>query len=137
VAKDIAQESWIIIMSKIHTLENVDSFRSWAYRIIYTKAIDSVKNRMKARIISESGSNIESGVLPSEDESKRIRVALLEAIQKLPKEKQDIIRLFYTEQYSIREISIFLEIPVGTVKTRLFNAREKLKSKLKNIHHEK
>ena len=50
-----------------------------------------------------------------------------------PKEKQDIIRLFYAEEYSITEISAFLKIPIGTVKSRLFKAREKLKSILNKI----
>ena len=131
IAKDIAQESWIIIMNKLHTLENADSFKSWAFRIVYTKAIDAVKRRNKESKKLESGRIIESGRQSSENESNLIQKALLKAIQKLPKEKQDIIRLFYAEEYSIIEISAFLKIPIGTVKSRLFKAREKLKSILK------
>ena len=37
-ARDTAQESWIIIINKLHTLENVDRFKSWAFRIVYTKS---------------------------------------------------------------------------------------------------
>jgi len=143
VAKDIAQESWIIIMDKLHTLENADRFKSWAFRIVYTKAIDAVKHRSKESKNLASGRIIESDTQSSEDENKLIHIALLKAIRKLPKEKQDIIRLFYAEEYSIIEISAFLEIPVGTVKSRLFKAREKLKSFLsyspflKKVNHEK
>ena len=36
IAKDIAQESWIAIIDKLQTLKNVDSFKSWAFRIVYT-----------------------------------------------------------------------------------------------------
>ena len=81
--------------------------------------------------------SIESGGDSTEDESNRTQLALLTAIRKLPKEKQDIIRLFYAEEYSITEISSFLKIPIGTVKSRLFQAREKLKSILKKVNHEK
>ena len=137
VAKDIAQESWIIIMDKLHTLENTDSFKSWASRIIYTKAIDAIKHRNKESENLESVGNIESDTQSSEDESKLIQLELLKAIRKLPKEKQDIIRLFYAEEYSINEISAFLKIPIGTVKSRLFKAREKLKSLLKKLNHGK
>jgi len=132
IAKDIAQESWIIIIDKLHTLNNVDSFKSWAFRIVYTKAIDVVKYRNKENKNLESGGIIESGMQSSVEENKLIQISLLKAIQKLPKEKQDIIRLFYKEEYSIVEISAFLKIPIGTVKSRLFKAREKLKSILKN-----
>ena len=131
IAKDIAQESWIIIINKLHTLKNVDSFKSWAFRIVYTKAIDGVKHRNKERINLASVGTIESGNQSSEDQSNLIQIALLKAIQNLPKGKQDIIRLFYAEEFSIIEISTFLNIPIGTVKSRLFKAREKLKSLLK------
>jgi RNA polymerase sigma-70 factor (ECF subfamily) len=133
LAKDIAQESWIIIINKLHTLEKVDSFKSWAFRIVYTKAIDRLKLRHLERENLASLGRIEPGHPSSEDESELIQLTLLKAIRKLPKEKQDIIRLFYAEAYSIIEISAFLNIPIGTVKSRLFKAREKLKSLLKSL----
>ncbi len=132
-AKDIAQESWIIIISKLHTLQNQDSFKSWANRIIYTKAIDAIKRRNKESENTEACGKIEYSTLSISDNDKHIQKALLKAIQKLPKQKQDIIRLFYSEEYSINEISAFLQIPPGTVKSRLFKAREKLKSIVKKI----
>ncbi len=137
IAKDIAQESWIIIIKKLHTLENVDSFKSWAFRIIYTRAIDAIKQRNKENKKLESSVIIEPDTQSSEDQKNLIQLELLKAIQELPKEKQDIIRLFYAEEYSIIEISVFLKIPIGTVKSRLFKAREKLKSILKKVNHEK
>lgn len=130
-AKDIAQEVWIIIINKLDTLENVDSFKSWAFRIIYNMAIDAVKQRKKESENLKSFGIIESVKKSSEGESNPIHISLLKAIKKLPKQKQDIIRLFYSEGYSIIEISTFLGIPIGTVKSRLFKAREKLKSILK------
>ncbi len=130
-AKDIAQESWITIINKLHTLENVDRFKIWALRIVYTKAIDGVKKRNKESENLMSVRNIESDSQSLENERNLILIGLLKAIQKLPKQKQDIIRLFYAEEYSINEISNFLDIPIGTVKSRLFKAREKLKSLLK------
>ena len=136
LAKDIAQESWIIIINKLHTLENVDRFKNWAFRIVYTKAIDSIKGKNKERKNVASYGIIEPNNQSSKEENNQIQVALLKAIRALPKEKQDIIRLFYAEDYSINEISAFLNVPIGTVKSRLFNAREKLKSLLKNKYHE-
>jgi len=130
-AKDIAQESWIIIINKLHTLENVDSFKSWALRIIYTRAIDGIKGRNKENENLKSVRVFEANIQSNEDESNLIHTSLLKAIRKLPREKQIIIRLFYAEEYSIIEISSFLNIPIGTVKSRLFKAREKLKLILK------
>ena len=131
-AKDTAQESWITIINKLHTLENVDSFKSWAYKIVYTKSIDALKNRNKESEHLRSIGIPESETESTKDKKYQIQETLLQAIRTLPKEKQDIIRLFYAEQYSILEISAFLNIPIGTVKSRLFKAREKLKSILKS-----
>jgi RNA polymerase sigma factor (sigma-70 family) len=127
-AKDTVQDSWITIIHKLHTLEHLDSFKIWALRIVYTKSIDSLKHRNKENKSLRSFEMIDSYIESSEDESSLIKIALLKSIQELPKEKQDIIRLFYREEYSIAEIGNFLNIPVGTVKSRLFKAREKLKS---------
>jgi RNA polymerase sigma-70 factor (ECF subfamily) len=143
IAKDIAQESWITIIHKLHSLENLESFKFWAFRIIYTMSIDRLKQMNK-----ENKNLVAFGIISSvsesnEDENEHIHLALLKAIRTLPKEKQDIIRLFYAEKYSITEISTFLNIPIGTVKSRLFKAREKLKltindsNKIKIVNHEK
>lgn len=131
-AKDTAQESWITIINKLHTLENADSFKSWAFRIVYTKAIDKVKDRYKENERLKAIGLFQKGSQTIEDERSHIQKSLLKAIQHLPKEKQHIIRLFYAEEYSVLEISDFLNIPIGTVKSRLFKARKKLKSIIKS-----
>ncbi len=131
LSKDIAQECWIIIINKLHTLKKVESFKSWALRIIYTKSIDAYKRR--SRELQDLNKIEQKTNTPSdENEDKTVlKRKLLRAIQDLSKEKQDIIRLFYVEEYSLKEISSFLQIPIGTVKSRLFKAREKLKSIIK------
>ena len=99
---------------------------------MYTKAIDRIKLLHKERNSIDSIGSLDTNNHESEDKKSVVQQRLLDAIHKLPKEKQDIIRLFYKEGYSINEISTFLDIPKGTVKSRLFKAREKLKSIIKN-----
>ncbi len=136
-AKDIAQESWLVIINKIDSLKDLDRFKSWAFRIVYTKAIDLVKNNQKeSKLLKTIEPNKDSEII-FDDSKKLIHQKLSKAINQLPKQKQDIIRLFYAEEYSVNEISAFLNIPVGTVKSRLFKAREKLKSLLKTQDYEK
>jgi len=137
LSKDVAQECWIIIANKLHTLKNADSFKSWTLRIIYTKAIDAHKQRTKElQELHKVNNNTYTDSI-DEDGKADLKKKLLKAIQDLPKEKQDIIRLFYVEEYSLKEISSFLQIPIGTVKSRLFKAREKLKSIIKSYNYEK
>lgn len=137
LSKDVAQESWMIIINKLTSLKKTESFQSWALRIIYTKAIDAHKRR--ARELLDKSKLDKKVYLESNDkeDNTAIKKNLLNAIQALSRDKQDVIRLFYVEEYSLKEISIFLKVPIGTVKSRLFKAREKLKSLIKSYDYEK
>jgi len=141
VAKDIAQDSWNVITSKIDALRNPESFKSWGLRIVYNKSIDWININNKKRIELEAYKNhqdfLDESDAENEDENKQLMHRLLKAIKKLPNHQQVVIRLFYTEDYSLKEISDILNISVGTAKSRLFHAREKLKTILKHKHYEK
>jgi len=137
IAKDIAQDSWNVIINKIDKLKNPDSFGSWALRIVYNKSIDVINaNKRKGKVIEAY--KYEQDELANDDENdlKNVKDLLLKTIKKLPQHQQDVIRLFYLEEYSLKEISAILNISVGTTKSRLFHAREKLKETLKNKNYE-
>jgi RNA polymerase sigma-70 factor (ECF subfamily) len=60
---------------------------------------------------------------------------LRKALAKLPDEQRVAIGLFYLEEMSVAEVAVALEIPVGTVKTRLMHARKKLRAALEGDDH--
>ncbi len=125
-SKDIVQDCWSIIINKLDCLKEPNLFGSWAFRIVTRKSLDYVQ--MKKR---ESGKLQAYKTTSTLDEPKvdneTVIEKLLKAIQSLPKDQQAVVRLFYRENYSLKEISSILEISVGTVKSRLFHSREKLK----------
>lgn len=136
IAKDIVQESWKIIFNKLYDLQEPEKFKSWAISIVNRKAIDWLRahqrnesklHRYSKEITEEPEESKE--VVSQEELLKR---KLLEAIQKLSDEQQVVIRLFYTQSYTLKEISSLLKISVGTAKSRLFHAREKLKTIIKH-----
>ena len=135
VAKDVAQESWNTIINKLDSLKDTNSFGSWALRIVNNKSIDvlraqarhtKTKNELKA--VSE--------VDEPYTENKELKNLLLRGIQGLTVEQKEVIRLFYLNEYSLSEIAELLNVKKGTVKSRLFHAREKLKIILKNKYYE-
>ncbi|WP_456441335.1 RNA polymerase sigma factor [Psychroserpens sp.] len=132
LSKDIAQESWQTIMDKLHTLQKPSSFKNWALRIVYSKSLDALRERSR-KLTKETEFEI-SQVSLVEDykENTELKGSLLKAIKHLPEQQQIVLRLFYTEEYSLKEISDLLNISVGTTKSRLFHAREKLKLILKS-----
>lgn len=139
VAKDIAQESWSVIINKLDELQDPKKFKSWAISIVNRKAIDwirahnSEQNKLRKHF---NESDKEDSFTEIEDISS-VKKALLNSIEKLSIEHQIVIRLFYKENYRLKEISEILQISVGTTKSRLFHAREKLKSILKQLNYEK
>lgn len=136
VAKDIAQDSWQIIISKINQLKDPYSFRSWASRIVYTKSLDWLKaNKRKQNHLEYYKYEQEVDNLETKD-NESIKAQLLKTIKTLPKHQQMVIKLFYVQDYSLKEISSVLNISVGTTKSRLFHAREKLKQILKHNDYE-
>ncbi len=131
VAKDIAQDSWNTIMDKVHNLKDPNSFGGWAMRIVYTKSLNWIKDNNRNRKKLESYRYEQSTVEEESVGDGNINKKLLKAVYSLPEHQQTVIRLFYVQDYSLKEISAILDISTGTTKSRLFHAREQLKLILK------
>jgi RNA polymerase sigma-70 factor (ECF subfamily) len=133
-AKDIAQDSWKTIMNKIHDLKEPSSFSSWAMRIVYTKSLDAIRETNRKRQKQENLANLANErIIETEgyEENTQLKIELLKAIRSLSDHHQMVLKLFYVEDYSLKEISATLNISIGTAKSRLFHAREHLKLILK------
>ncbi|NNC51234.1 MAG: RNA polymerase sigma factor [Flaviramulus sp.] len=136
VAKDIAQDSWQIIISKLNQLQKPESFGSWASRIVYTKSLDWMKTKSNRLKKLENYNYKQDRTEVKETKNDNLKTALLNAVKKLPKKQQTVISLFYAQEYTLVEISDILKISVGTAKSRLFHAREKIKQILKHNNYE-
>ena len=136
ISKDIVQDSWSIIMRKIDSLRDPNSFGSWALRIVTRKSLDYLNKTNRERDKLKSVGNYNSDDEPFDSRDSDLE-KLRRAIRSLPIDQRQVLHLFYMEEYSLKEISSILDIATGTVKSRLFHAREKLKSILKKVDHEK
>lgn len=138
-AKDIAQESWTVIIKKLDTLEDPKKFKSWSTSLVKRRAIDWLrsKNREREKLYALYQEGQQEAQSEEQDQKARQKLVLLEGFQQLSTEQQYILRLFYIQSYSLKEIAGILKISAGTVKSRLFHAREKLKSLIKNKSYEK
>jgi RNA polymerase sigma-70 factor (ECF subfamily) len=132
LSKDIVQECWSLVIAKIGHLKDPNKFGSWAKTIVTRKSMDYLSAIQKEKqYISNRAMEI-SCVEKDEARYSEQQLELLKtAIKQLSADHQLILRLFYLEEHSLLEIGSIMELPVGTVKSRLFHAREKLKSLLK------
>ncbi|NER11033.1 RNA polymerase sigma-70 factor, ECF subfamily [Muriicola jejuensis] len=133
LAKDIVQDSWMKAIKKINNLKNPDKFSSWMMTIVTRKSLDVLRKvkweRSQQRENSRSGKNHDLG--SKEDERPEMMTKLKKGIKELSADHQLVLRLFYIQEYTMNEIGSILEISPGAVKSRLYHAREKLKTLVK------
>lgn len=134
-AKDVAQNSWKVIIEKLETLKDPDKFGYWALAIVCRKAIDWTRKK-NSHFQKLKDYQHTFKILNEETAASYSIPKVLQAIQSLPENQQQVIRLFYLEAYSLKQISNTLNISKGTVKSRLFYAREQLKFILKTKNYE-
>lgn|GEM_PF-2792820 len=128
LAEDVAQEAFLTAYLHLGTLREPAAFPGWLRRIVERQA--QRLHRRQPLLLPLAAADqcaataAEPAVLLEQAELRDQVYAVLAA---LPPQQRDVIALFYISDYSLQEISTFLGIPVGTVKSRLHTARERLK----------
>ena len=119
-AWDITQETWLGIIKGLRKLHDPANFKAWAYRITTNKSVDWIKKRKTNKQVS-----IEEARFHQRNANNDTGVK--ELLEKLDIRKKVVLSLYYFEELSVPEISVALNIPNGTVKSRLHVARQELK----------
>lgn len=143
-AEDIAQEAFIRAYINIDSYDLNRKFSTWLYRIATNLTIDRVRKRkpdyyLDAEVKGADGLNMYSqlesdNLLPEEEvENLELKSYIHQEISELPPKYRSIIILRYLEEFSLQEISDILDIPLGTVKTRVHRGREALRKKLRHV----
>lgn len=141
-AKDLSQEAFIKIYRARKSFDASRPFYPWFYKILKNHCLNFIKRFMKKsealyyndapgqeRFASPNPS-------PIEQLEKRERHAILKiAIDRLSDDHREIIVLKNFKGYSYKEISEILQVPIGTVMSRLYYARKMLKEIILEIEH--
>jgi RNA polymerase sigma-70 factor (ECF subfamily) len=132
LSRDIAQDGWADISKGLSRLNDSAAFPAWAFRIVTRRAADAIRKKQRQRKIDEAYTNENTGrvIDASELEMNAERHALQSAMAQLPPDQRAAIALFYAQDLSVAEVAAALEVPAGTVKTRLMHARRKLRATL-------
>lgn len=125
-AWDVLQETFLAVSQGIWRLEDAAYFRTWVYSIATHKSMDWLRRREREkRRIEEYASAVAAGADCVKE--RGLTDDLSYAIAQLPPEDQSILSLRYDGELSTVEIAKVLEIPEGTVKSRLYTVRRKLR----------
>lgn len=123
LAEDATQECFIRAYKHLNEFERRSSLYTWLYRIAHNVAIDLLKKERPHGELQEEITGKET--LQKE--------TLQPFVAKLPRKQRCVVELYYFEGLSQKQIAAQLQLPYGTVRSRLYYARKRLKSYLKGL----
>lgn len=134
IAEDVLQECFVRAYRNLHRVDlTVESLAPWLHRI----ALNLAYNKASRQKIFLPGLDMMANILASPRlapdrlaESAELRLAVWEAIEKLDDKYRLVVVLYYLQELSLGEISEYLDVPTGTIKSRLFYARQLLRRAL-------
>ena len=126
-AEDAAQEAFIAAWHGLIHLRQEAAFPGWFRRIVYTQATRRLRVKQPTLVSLEQVAELSAGdgAAPSAAED-----AVAAALDSLPAAQRTVAVLHYMNDYRQKEIAAFLEIPLGTVKSRLHHARKSMKERM-------
>ena len=137
--EDIEQDVYIKVWQGSLKKTKISKFTQWVNSITANTCKDFLKSKQykieKMKVEDDTVINdIKDSKTPEKVlDSKQRQKKILKAVDELPKKMKEVIVLYEFEQKSYEEISQKLKIPVGTVKSRLYCAREILKEELSEL----
>jgi RNA polymerase sigma-70 factor (ECF subfamily) len=130
-AEDIAQEAFSKAYRSFRQLRDRDRFRAWLVRMTWRLAIDRLRSerRRGARQVVSMESTKPKTPMQAVLERERAE-KLWRAIEALPEKLRIVVVLAGIQEYDVKEVAVLAGLPEGTVKSRLFLARQRLKELL-------
>lgn len=143
-AEDIAQEAFVRAYINIHTFDQKRKFSTWLFRIATNLCIDRIRKKkpdyyLDANVPGTEGLTMYSqiaadGQLPEDEvEQMETQERIQYEIGQLSDKYRSVIILRYIEELPLQEISDILELPLGTVKTRVHRGRAALRKQMSNL----
>ncbi|MDY6322656.1 MAG: sigma-70 family RNA polymerase sigma factor [Succinivibrio sp.] len=143
-ASDIAQEAFIKAFRALPNFRGESSFYTWLYRIVTNAAKSFLESSQKQRSQVDVDDEVfASSKLPESltdvqtpdriMESEELKQVILKAVSELPAELREAFTLREVEEMSYEEIAAKAGVPIGTVRSRIFRARQSIESRMEQF----
>jgi RNA polymerase sigma-70 factor (ECF subfamily) len=140
-ARDATQETFIKAFRSLSSFNPQNKFKSWLFRIAHNHCIDILRRRkptLSLDVVQEDDDQRAPGIQLADggaDPERRLLASetgewLQKALEKLPKAYKEVIILRHFQELSYQEIAEILKLPIGTVKTNIFRAREQMRKQV-------
>jgi RNA polymerase sigma-70 factor (ECF subfamily) len=121
---DLAQEIWMDVFRDLRRLKNPDAFLSWFYRIAHNRVFSLLRKREPPASIE----NVEIVEETTEEFTAEDAQAVHAALDQLLSEHREVLLLRFMEEMSYDDIAQVIACPLGTVRSRIHNAKRQLKT---------
>jgi RNA polymerase sigma-70 factor, ECF subfamily len=128
-ARDATQETFVAAWRKIRSLRDGDRFEAWLQRIAVNAARMTLRARRRRRVREIPSGDVAAIAAAADRATQPSRAdadILATVLDRLPLDQRTILILHHLEGHAIAELAEILEVPVGTVKSRLHTARAAL-----------
>jgi RNA polymerase sigma-70 factor (ECF subfamily) len=135
LADELVQDIWLRVLQGIGRLQDPGKFRPWLFGIAHRRMMDQLRERYASPIDANASADDVAVEATLDDRELEAR-ELGRGLQRLPAADRDLLSLFYLEELSLNDVASVLAVPVGTVKSRLFRARNLLRLQLIGEAHD-
>ncbi len=131
-AADVVQEISVKVLENVENLENLTAFPKWLYTTTINECRQMLRRDKKDVLTAEGDSFFEQYAYDEKEfdlimQQELRQQYLSSTMEILPEKQRRVVKFYYYEGMSIREIALTENVPVGTIKSRLSLARKKMK----------
>lgn len=125
-AEDLTQQAFLTAQGKLHQVRDPDRVLGWLYAVLRSCFLKACR---KQRPQSATAADVQVDQIPDDvvEEPLIDRQQLDEALRQLPDDSRAVLLMFYFEDASYKQIAAALEVPIGTVMSRLTRAKSRLR----------
>ncbi len=127
-AEDLTQQTFLIAQQRLEQVRHPERMIGWLFSVLRSCYL---KSERKRRPISAAGIELDIESVPDDVSESEVDSQLLQAaLDELPEESRLVVVMFYFEDCSYKEIAAQLDVPIGTVMSRLARAKRRLRKRL-------
>ena len=133
-ADDLVQECLARAIAKIHTWQPGTNLRAWLFVILRNCHIDEIRREQRMELLDDTPADEPSLTTPANQETSVALSEVRNAFLGLSEEHREVLLLVAIEGLQYEEAAAILEVPLGTVRSRLSRARQALRQALESGH---
>jgi RNA polymerase sigma-70 factor (ECF subfamily) len=131
LVEEVLNDTMMVLWNRPDSFHGASKLSTWIFSIAYRKAMKGLRKQDEAIEDKDAERRVSPEAGPDDTSSRaRVHRLLLEAMAELSPAHRAVVDLTYFHDLGYREISVILECPVDTVKTRMFHARRHLRKTL-------